>query len=121
MLFDIEKQKGKKTALKMNFKNRNPNQKNQDLRIVGAISIDLSHLNGISTGTTNKERNDKNRCQVAIAILKEFCSNSTVHGIRYFTEPKRHWIERLTFSIFFYFTIKSRSFKAIGNCCLLVY
>lgn len=30
-------------------------------------------------------------------ILNEFCSHSTVHGVRYFTEPKRHWIERYEF------------------------
>lgn len=30
--------------------------------------------------------------------VKEFCSDSTLHGIRYFTEPKRHFIERLGIS-----------------------
>lgn len=27
-------------------------------------------------------------------IFTEFCSMSTVHGIRYFTEQRRHWSER---------------------------
>lgn len=27
-------------------------------------------------------------------IFSEFCTNSTIHGIRYFTERKRHWTER---------------------------
>lgn len=25
----------------------------------------------------------------------EFCANSTIHGIRYFTEQRRHWSERV--------------------------
>ncbi|XP_031632054.1 pickpocket protein 28-like [Contarinia nasturtii] len=28
-------------------------------------------------------------------LFTEFCSKSTIHGIRYITEPKRHWSERL--------------------------
>lgn len=27
--------------------------------------------------------------------LKEFCSETNVHGIRFFVEKKRHWMERL--------------------------
>lgn len=32
--------------------------------------------------------------QAAWALITEFCANSTVHGVRYFTEAKRHWSER---------------------------
>lgn len=31
-----------------------------------------------------------------ISYLKEFCSDTTMHGIRYFTEKHRHWLERLS-------------------------
>ncbi|XP_055305956.1 pickpocket protein 28-like, partial [Sitodiplosis mosellana] len=32
--------------------------------------------------------------KVIADVLKEFCSNSTIHGVRYFTERRRHWTER---------------------------
>lgn len=32
--------------------------------------------------------------QIALEIITDFCENSTVHGVHYFTEPKRHWVER---------------------------
>lgn len=28
-------------------------------------------------------------------LFAEFCSNSTIHGIRYITQRKLHWVERL--------------------------
>lgn len=31
---------------------------------------------------------------MVLSAIEEFCSNTSVHGIRYFTEKKRHWIER---------------------------
>lgn len=27
-------------------------------------------------------------------ILKDFCNNSSIHGLKFLTKPKRHWIER---------------------------
>lgn len=27
-------------------------------------------------------------------LLAEYCSNASIHGVRYFTEQKRHWTER---------------------------
>lgn len=35
-------------------------------------------------------------CQTIGAVLKDFCSNTSIHGIRYFAERKRHWSERST-------------------------
>lgn len=66
-------------------------RKNSELRIIGAISIDL---NGVSDELRLNEVNEETRMKVAHTILKEFCSNSTVHGVRYFTEQNRHWVER---------------------------
>lgn len=45
----------------------------------------LLNLCGIST--TLKE---KSRCP----LLMEYMMNSTIHGVRYFVEGSRHWIER---------------------------
>lgn len=36
-----------------------------------------------------------NNLQAAWALFVEFCTNSTVHGVRYFAERRRHWSERL--------------------------
>lgn len=94
-------------------------RKRGELRILGAISLDL---NGISDGATLDELDEKKQINVKLLplllffelsqtskfyflsifdfhqviheILKEFCANSTVHGVRYFTEQKRHWTER---------------------------
>lgn len=35
--------------------------------------------------------------QATWALIVEFCSNSSVHGVRYFTEKRRHWSERFVF------------------------
>lgn len=88
-------------------------RRNGDLRIIGAISIDL---HGATDEANTKELDEeaqvkvsslkfhldeqRNRIrilyfqQVFQAIVKEFCANSTVHGVRYLAERKRHWIER---------------------------
>lgn len=34
------------------------------------------------------------RFQAAWALIVEFCSNSSIHGVRYFSERRRHWTER---------------------------
>ena len=33
--------------------------------------------------------------------LRDFCNNSSIHGIRYFSERRRHWSERLWWAIAF--------------------
>ncbi|XP_037032179.1 pickpocket protein 28-like [Bradysia coprophila] len=30
-----------------------------------------------------------------MGLFEEYCGSSTVHGVRYFTEKRRHWIERV--------------------------
>lgn len=32
-------------------------------------------------------------------FIMEYCSNTTIHGIRYLTEPRRHWTERVIWMI----------------------
>ncbi|PNF15837.1 hypothetical protein B7P43_G09894 [Cryptotermes secundus] len=32
-------------------------------------------------------------------ILKDFCNNSSIHGLKFLTKPKRHWIERLFWAV----------------------
>ncbi|XP_055309664.1 uncharacterized protein LOC129573300 [Sitodiplosis mosellana] len=34
-------------------------------------------------------------------VFREFLSNSTIHGMRYFSEPSRHWAERIWWMISF--------------------
>lgn len=37
--------------------------------------------------------------QTIRSIIVEYCLNTTIHGIQYFVEPKRHWIERYPFLV----------------------
>lgn len=39
--------------------------------------------------------------QVIWKFIHEFCSNSSIHGVRYFTELGRHWSERLWWVVAF--------------------
>lgn len=32
--------------------------------------------------------------KIASETIKDFCLNSSVHGMRYFTKPKSNWIQR---------------------------
>lgn len=41
--------------------------------------------------------------QVDQNIFNDFCQNSTIHGVKYFTGRKRHWIER---HVILYFLMK---------------
>ncbi|XP_037039247.1 pickpocket protein 28-like [Bradysia coprophila] len=34
-------------------------------------------------------------------VLKEYCNNTTIHGCKYLTAPKRHWTERFLWTIVF--------------------
>lgn len=38
--------------------------------------------------------------QVAWTLITEFCADSSVHGVRYFTEKERHWSERCGIDMF---------------------
>lgn len=42
------------------------------------------------------------------AALREYCSESTIHGVRYFTERERHWTERFSTSSNNYFLFAPR-------------
>ncbi|XP_021933418.1 sodium channel protein Nach-like isoform X2 [Zootermopsis nevadensis] len=33
--------------------------------------------------------------KMSIYILKDFCNNSSIHGLKFITKPRRHWIERV--------------------------
>lgn len=66
-------------------------RRNGELCIIGAISIDL---NGMSDDLKIDQLNREERTEVVRALLKEFCANSTIHGVRYFADQKRHWIEK---------------------------
>lgn len=35
----------------------------------------------------------------SISYLKEFCRDTTLHGMRYFMEKNRHWLERYMCSL----------------------
>ncbi|XP_055325779.1 pickpocket protein 28-like isoform X2 [Sitodiplosis mosellana] len=52
-----------------------------------------------------------NELKTIRAIFKDFCSNSSIHGVRYLTERRRHWSERLwwivAFSLSVYFCVSS--------------
>lgn len=37
--------------------------------------------------------------QTALVQFEEYCANSTIHGVRYFGEKKRHWMERYNYSL----------------------
>lgn len=39
--------------------------------------------------------------QAAWALIDDFVSKSSIHGVRYLTEPKRHWTEKLWWAIAF--------------------
>lgn len=43
-------------------------------------------------------------------VFQDYCKTSSVHGVKYFTEPKRHWIERY-FREAFLFTEKIKTKK----------
>ncbi|XP_055382467.1 pickpocket protein 28-like [Condylostylus longicornis] len=43
--------------------------------------------------------------QAAWGIFSEYCSNSTIHGVRYLGESKRPWLERLFWVFVFAFSI----------------
>lgn len=34
-------------------------------------------------------------------VAREFCLNTTIHGLRYVAEPKRHWTERIWWLLIF--------------------
>lgn len=42
-------------------------------------------------------------------MVEDFCSKTTVHGVRYFTEGKRHWVERSELN---YISVSSNIIKA---------
>ncbi|XP_037031858.1 pickpocket protein 28-like isoform X2 [Bradysia coprophila] len=50
---------------------------------------DLAHAD------SNKRIKYGKPVQAAMGLFEEYCGSSTVHGVRYFTEKKRHWMERL--------------------------
>lgn len=35
-----------------------------------------------------------------MGLFEEYCGSSTVHGVRYFGEKKRHWLERCVSNVF---------------------
>lgn len=49
----------------------------------------------------------------AWALFEDFSGNSTVHGVKYLGEKKRHWIERLFWVVAF--------FISLFGCSLLIY
>lgn len=47
-----------------------------------------------------KKRSASNKTGVVyrvVAVFNEFFSKSTIHGMRYITEQRRHWIEKFVF------------------------
>lgn len=45
---------------------------------------------------------NKNNNQMIWKVLSEFCDHSTIHGVRYFTELRRHWTERSVFLVHYF-------------------
>ncbi|XP_031635400.1 pickpocket protein 28-like [Contarinia nasturtii] len=78
----------------------NENRHKEEICIIGAISNELnSELNAMPNALPLIK--EETRIDMAYEIVDEFCSNSTVHGIRYITERKHHWTERLWWIIAF--------------------
>lgn len=91
-------------------------RKRPTICMVKTVSIDLNEMprEGRSDSESNTNANGRDHVnisyfsyslntfkwtqffshQIALEIITDFCENSTIHGIHYFTEPKRHWVER---------------------------
>ncbi|XP_055303179.1 uncharacterized protein LOC129568876 [Sitodiplosis mosellana] len=41
------------------------------------------------------ERKCETKIHIVLTMANEFCAGTTIHGVRYFAEKKRHWIERV--------------------------